>query len=54
MKGNLNMKADISFRQNISVIRTMDIIDNEIVAANQITGWARCVFSKTLCGLQPE
>jgi cell surface protein SprA len=47
MKGNLNMKADISFRQNISVIRTMDIVDNAIVAANQITG-GQDVFSLKL------
>jgi cell surface protein SprA len=47
MKGNLNMKADISFRQNIAVIRTMDIVDNEIVGANQITG-GQDVFSLKL------
>ncbi len=34
VKGNLNMKADISYRQNLSVIRTVDTDNND----TQITG----------------
>ncbi|WP_243739408.1 T9SS outer membrane translocon Sov/SprA [Flavicella sediminum] len=36
LKGNLNMKADISYRQNANVIRTIDTENNQITGGQDI------------------
>ncbi|MFC2127681.1 cell surface protein SprA [Bacteroidota bacterium] len=36
LKGNLNMKADISFRQNANIIRTIDTENNQITGGQDV------------------
>lgn len=36
MKGNLNMKADISYRQNLTTIRTIDTGNNQVTGGQNI------------------
>ncbi|MFL2665901.1 MAG: cell surface protein SprA [Flavobacteriaceae bacterium] len=35
-KGDLNIKADVSLRDNITIIRNLDIIDNKVTAGQKI------------------
>ena len=36
LKGDLNIKADVSLRDNITIIRNLDIVDNKVTAGQTI------------------